>query len=190
MAMPKSTATRNLRREVTLVTVSIVAAFAAQQLGYLERALDWLEPWHPLASLAAGVFYSSIFTVAPATITFGELATRLPAWQVALLGGAGAMAGDLLIFRFLRSTLAAQLQRWAASRRRPRWRRLLHPRHDWPLLITGALIIASPLPDEIGLALMGFTQVRAWRLALLSFLLNSCGIFVIGLIAQATSQQI
>jgi hypothetical protein len=43
----------------------------------------------------------------------------------------------------------------------------------------GALIIASPLPDEFGLALMGISRMRALVLMPISFVMNALGIYCI-----------
>jgi len=41
----------------------------------------------------------------------------------------------------------------------------------------GALIIISPLPDELGVSLMGISKLKWYRFLLLSFTLNTLGIF-------------
>jgi hypothetical protein len=48
----------------------------------------------------------------------------------------------------------------------------------------GAIIIASPLPDELGLALLGVSTLSRPQFFLLSFAMNSLGIFIILLVAQ------
>ena len=47
------------------------------------------------------------------------------------------------------------------------------------LPVIGAIIIASPLPDELGVSLMGMSQMKASRFILLSYILNSIGIFLV-----------
>ena len=49
----------------------------------------------------------------------------------------------------------------------------------------GGLILASPLPDELGVAVLGFSKMRLKYFALLSFVFNFLGIAVIGLVARA-----
>ncbi len=48
----------------------------------------------------------------------------------------------------------------------------------------GALIIASPFPDEIGLAMMGIVKLEPKFLVPISFILNSIGILILLLVAQ------
>jgi len=54
----------------------------------------------------------------------------------------------------------------------------------WSMVLFGALVIASPLPDEIGLAMMGLSKVKTLLFIPISFSLNAFGILIIGLIAR------
>jgi uncharacterized membrane protein YdjX (TVP38/TMEM64 family) len=45
------------------------------------------------------------------------------------------------------------------------------------------LIIASPLPDELGVALLaGFTHIKPWKFAIISYVCNTLGILIMLLI--------
>ncbi|MFH1990444.1 MAG: hypothetical protein ABIJ19_01135 [Patescibacteria group bacterium] len=55
----------------------------------------------------------------------------------------------------------------------------------WSLAFLGALVIASPLPDELGLMMLGFSKMKTSLFVPVSFLFNSLGILIIGLIARA-----
>ncbi|MDO8658949.1 MAG: hypothetical protein Q7K55_09495, partial [Candidatus Levybacteria bacterium] len=57
---------------------------------------------------------------------------------------------------------------------------VLHTKYfSWTLPVIGAIIIASPLPDEIGVSLISISKMKTYRFLLLSFILNSIGIFSI-----------
>jgi hypothetical protein len=55
---------------------------------------------------------------------------------------------------------------------------------SWAMLVAGAIIIASPLPDELGVALMGIGEIRPRVFLPLSFAMNTLGIVIVGLAAQ------
>lgn len=55
----------------------------------------------------------------------------------------------------------------------------------WFAFFIGGLIIASPFPDELGIALMGFSKMRILPFMIMSFIFNSLGILVIGLVAKS-----
>jgi hypothetical protein len=54
----------------------------------------------------------------------------------------------------------------------------------WLPLFVGGIILASPLPDEVGVSILGVAKMRPSRFMLMSFFFNSIGILVIGLIAR------
>ncbi len=63
-------------------------------------------------------------------------------------------------------------------------RKLFHtPYFAWFIPIIGAVIIASPLPDEIGVSILGISKMKNWKFLLLSFFLNTVGIFIIVTVA-------
>lgn len=166
-------------RDAIVVGISLgVAIVAAQQRVFSELVASMDVPiW--LAIVVAGVMYSSIFTVAPATVAFTQLATFAPVTEVVVLAGLGAMLGDAVVFRFFQGAIAA----WVAQHRSARffnWPKRL----QWWAIIAGAIIIASPLPDEIGIALMGLTPLQQRWFFPLSFGLNSAGILIIVLVGK------
>lgn len=127
----------------------------------------------------AGIFFTSIFTVAPALILLQAIAHSSNPWLVALAGGAGAVLGDYLIFRYIRTSLQGELiqlaKKFGIFRLRYLWRT---PYFAWIVPLMGALIIASPLPDELGVGLLGISKVKSWQFLFLSFCLNTGGISV------------
>lgn len=127
-----------------------------------------------------------MFTIAPATVILGELAQELPLAGVTILGGVGAACGDFILFRFVRDRIAqdlAYVRTLPQAHQRHAILRSHIPRFVWPLL--GALIIASPLPDELGILLMGLSRMNARTFFPISIVLNSLGILLIGLAARA-----
>jgi hypothetical protein len=52
------------------------------------------------------------------------------------------------------------------------------------LPVVGAVIIASPLPDELGLALLGFSRIDRRYFFAISYTMNFIGIVLIGLAAR------
>src|SRR3989344_1259828 len=137
-------------------------------------------------SFIAGILFVSVFTVAPATIALGEIAQSNSAITVAIIGGLGALIGDLIIFRFVRDRVSQHLFYLIKISKSERLFSIFKLRlFRWIIPFVGALIIASPLPDEIGVAMLGLSKIKNSYFILLSLLLNSAGILIIGLIAKA-----
>jgi len=60
------------------------------------------------------------------------------------------------------------------------FKKVLHTKYfSWTLPVIGAIIIASPFPDEIGVSLMGISKMKTYQFILISFLLNAIGIFLV-----------
>jgi hypothetical protein len=181
---------RKKRRQVLLdtliVAASLLAAAFIVQTGIvhaLAASFNELGVW---GSFLAGTFFTSMFTTAPAIVVLAELSQSNPLMVVAIFGGFGAALGDYLIFRFVRDRVAedtAFLLSHSKFTRLPKIFKTRLSRFMVPLV--GALIIASPLPDELGLALLGMSKMNDRRFLLLSFLLNAGGILIIGLVANS-----
>lgn len=129
-------------------------------------------------SVIVGIFFTSILTIAPASVAFAELAPHGTIWGIAACGALGAMVGDILILSFLKDHVAADVQHYVSFPRKQRFKRIFKHRFTrWVLAFVGALIIASPLPDELGLAMMGLSRVSLAVLGPVSFVMNFIGVY-------------
>lgn len=173
---------RNLFRDLAIIGLSIVLAVLLAKTGALESFLVKTQQSRIIGSFIAGIFFVSVFTVVPASVVLAELAQHNSIWLVALFGGLGALAGDFLIFLFVKDSLSKDLMYLAKKSRflkritsvfRLKFLRWLTP-------LAGALIVASPLPDELGLMLMGFSKMKSTVFIPLSLALNFLGILTVG----------
>lgn len=137
------------------------------------------------SSFLEGFFFTSMLTTPPAIIAIAESASYIAAWKLALIGATGAVCGDLLVFRFVQSRLVERILSAALQPRVLRFGSVIARSPLWWLSpLCGVLIIASPLPDEIGLVMMGLSSIRFTTFVPLSFAANAAGIFAIALTAQ------
>lgn len=160
------------------------------QTGALHALLEKTKDFGILQSFVAGFFFTSVFTIAPAMVAIAELAKIESLWILVPFGGLGAVVGDMIIFLFVRERLSKDMTAVIGKIvGRFKYRALVRSLNFKPLRwinpILGALIIASPLPDEIGLAFLGFSKIRPVIVIPLVFLFNSFGILAVGLVAQA-----
>ena len=87
---------------------------------------------------------------------------------------------------FFRDRVVRELKPYLAKIGTPKIRHLFRtPYFAWLLPASGALIIASPLPDEVGVGLMGSSKLSNSRFLIFSYLLNATGIFFVVLLAQS-----
>lgn len=173
--------------DILLIAVSIGVAVLLARSGVLGEVLRLTGEVELLGSFIAGFFFTSIFTTAPAIAALGELGRLYDLVPVAFAGALGAVIGDLLIFRFIRDEFAAHLLELVSHRRIGHRVRVFFHRKlfRWASFFVGGLIIASPLPDELGISVLGFTKMKTSWFLLLSFAFNFIGIVLIGLVARA-----
>ena len=114
-----------------------------------------------IGAFISGIFFVSVFTVAPAAIVLFFLAETLNPLIVALFAGSGAVIGDYLIFRFLRDRVFDEIKPLLLKNGGNLLMKLFKtPYFAWGLSLVGAFIIASPFPDEVGIGLLGASKLR------------------------------
>lgn len=154
--------------------------------GILANILSVLTQFGMFSQLLAGFLYSSIFTSALSVFMITMLAKNHSALEIAVFGGIGAMFVDLLIFITFRAAYFSHHSPLARSKRFKYFIKTLRRSRIFNILapIIGLLVIASPLPDELGLAIIGLTKTSYLLVSILTFILNGVGIYIIARIAQ------
>ena len=183
--MNKTNSKNNVVRDLGIMVFSIIIALILAKTGALASILTSTQEWRLLGSLVAGIFFVSIFTAAPAGVVLFEIAAVNSIWEVALFGGIGALIGDLIIFRFIKDGLSEDIHWLIRKTKQERLTSIFRLKlFRWLIPFIGALIVASPLPDEIGLAMMGLSKMKMSVFIPISFALNFFGILIIGLFAN------
>lgn len=178
---------RHWRYENTaLLIVSIILVFYLAQTPLLDKVISAAGELSYLGAFIVGMFFVSTFTVAPAIVILYHLAdTTLHPVEVAVLAGLGAMVGDYVIFRFMKDRVFEELGPIFKKLRHPGVRDLFKsPFFAWLGPLFGAFLIASPLPDEVGVSLLGLTKIKRWQFFVMTFVLNSIGILLTVLAAR------
>ncbi|OGG56748.1 hypothetical protein A3D71_03670 [Candidatus Kaiserbacteria bacterium RIFCSPHIGHO2_02_FULL_55_20] len=178
-----------ITREAWALVISILLSIWLLKTDAMGAFVEHAAAFEEISSFISGIFFTSILTTAPAIVALGELGQHIAPWKVAVFGGAGAVCGDILIFRFLHSPLANYIIRAAFS---PRLRHmgavLAKGALWWTVPLLGAIVIASPLPDEIGLLMMGLSGIRLRSFIVLAYTMNTAGIYVVAVTAQALAR--
>lgn len=176
-----------LLQDVLIIAASVGIAVFLTQTDTLVTLLTSTKELEFLGSFLAGLFFTSVFTAAPAVVTLGEIARANSLAPVVVFGALGAVVGDLLIFRFVRDRFSEHLKELSGYKGVLRRARVLLKMRffRWLSLFVGGVIIASPFPDELGIGLLGLSKMKTTWFIPLSFLLNGVGILAIGLVARA-----
>lgn len=177
---------RHFLQDLMILALSVGVAVAIVYFHLVPQLLAYLGDGVALASFVAGIFFTSVATTAPAIAVLGELSLQGNPLVVALFGGLGAVVGDYIIFVFVRDRVSDDVAYLLARTGTPRFFKIFHRRtFRWVLPLIGGLIIASPFPDELGLALLGVAKLPTSRFLMISFAFNTVGIVLIGLAARS-----
>jgi hypothetical protein len=176
--MRKSKAKTELAKDLALVFLGAIIAFILSYFGFIAWAIDFIGN-EILVSFFSGIFFTSVFTIAPASIALVNV-NGVSIMTISFLGALGALCGDLILFFFIRDRFAKDVM---DSMKPSVLRHILNTFHlgfmKWISPILGALIIASPLPDEFGLALLGLSRTRISILIPVSFIMNFLGVYLL-----------
>lgn len=175
-----------LIQDVAIIAFSILLAIVLVKANILSDILLTTQKLHTLGSFVAGMFFTSIFTTAPAIVTLGHIAKDNSIILNALFGAFGAVLGDIVIFQFIKDRLSEHLLDVIGHN--SIWKRT-HTLYKlkyfrWFTFLAGGLLIASPLPDELGIGLLGFTKMKLKQFVPLSLFFNFIGIVLIGILAR------
>src|SRR3989344_7166586 len=143
-------------KNLTLLFFGIYLAYFIFRLDYFHQFLENLQNFGYIGAFFAGVLFVSTFTIASGAVTLLILAEKLSAVELGIIAGAGAVFGDYLIFRFVRNDIAKEVEELYRTFGPKHLTHVLHSKYfSWFFPLFGAIIIASPLPDELGVSLLG-----------------------------------
>lgn len=177
--MKRSQARHELIKDFLLIIIGVVLALFLSTSGILDAIIHVIGNT-AVSSFIAGILFTSVFTLGPSSVALVHIAEQGTLSTVAIWGALGAVCGDLILFFFIRDQFAEHLTR---SLRPSLVKKILTSFHlgfmKWLSPIIGALIIASPLPDEFSMMVLGLSKVRIAVLIPISFVMNVLGIYLL-----------
>ncbi len=165
---------------LTLVFISIILTIFLSKYNFLNQALFNLRHIPFFGSFIAGILYVSASTVALSILIFSDLSKTLSPIEIAIIAGIGGTVADFVLFRFFKGDILSEITPIYNKLGGKHLTKLMRHRSlRWSLPIIGAIIIASPFPDEIGVTLMGLSKIKTYQFVLLSLFLDISGIFLL-----------
>ena len=146
---------------------------------------DFIRKLGLLGVFLGGMLYISTFTFSAGLVSLVVLAPMYNPLLVVAIAAAGAVTGDFLIFRFVRDDLEGELwdlyTRFGGKYISKVFKLKIF---SWILPVLGAIVVASPFPDEIGVSLMGISDISTKRFIAICYTLNAIGIFGIVVVSD------
>ena len=166
-------------KHLTFFAISIIFSIFLSRYEAFNTFLLNLGNWGYIGAFFAGVLFVSTFTATTGAVILLILAEKLSPIEMAILAGLGGVVGDFAIFRFVKDGLLSEIIPIYNRLGGGHLTRVLRTKYfRWTLRIIGAIIIASPFPDELGVSLMGITKIKTYQFLLLAFVLDTVGVFL------------
>lgn len=177
--------------KIMLLAASVLLAYAMFRTESVQSYFHGLGEFGYISSFFGGMMFAFGFGAPFGVAILATIADDVNIILGCLLGGLGALASDYLLFKFIRLTFTDEIERFKHSRAFGLFRGLLVRRVPAKLsfyisLGIAGMVIASPLPDEFGVALLaGLTTVKETTFAAIAFSLNTLGILAVMILGLA-----
>jgi len=164
--------------------IAIIFAYLIFSNAFVKDSISGLDDWGYLNAFIAGVFFAFGFT---SPLSAGLFITLNPEniWLVGVIGGLGAMLGDLFILQFIRFSFMDEFKKLKKEKiskeiEKSISKTLGNKMKIYLMYAFAGILIASPLPDEAGVIMLaGLTKIKPYILSVISFALNTIGILVL-----------
>ena len=170
--------------KLLLLVLAIILAYYLFNLPVISDFFASIQRLDYIGMFMAGMLLSFGFS-APFSIGFFITSHPGNILLATLMGGIGAMVGDILIFRTIRLSFMDEFKELNHAKiiktieKAIEHNKNILIRH-YLLYIFAGILIVTPLPDEIGISMLaGLTTVNQKKLAVISFILHSIAVFLI-----------
>lgn len=176
-------------KNLILLILGVIAALILIQIPGFHELLLKLGNFGYLGAFIAGMLFTSTFTLTIGAVILLNLAGSLPFFPLVVISALGAVLCDFLIFKFVKNGVNEEIkplyQEVEKLEKKAHLKKILHTKYfAWTLPVLGALVIVSPLPDELGVSLLGISEIKILRFILISFCSHGVGMTL--LISAAT----
>lgn len=138
-----------------------------------------VEPFGIGGIFIAGMMYSYSLTTSLGALLLPAFLATSSIPLIAVVGGLGGTFADLTIFKTIRGNLKKEIKRIGNTKLMKSAMHFHIVRYAWFRDLFGILLIMSPLPDEIGIAVMATTRMKESTFRLISLIGNIVGIYIL-----------
>ncbi|MBP9818007.1 hypothetical protein KBC75_04660 [Candidatus Shapirobacteria bacterium] len=168
-------------KNIILFLLGLILVFLFSVSPLFNFFIKFISGFGLVSAFIAGMLFVSTFTVAGGGLILLSLAKILPPTSLIFVAGLGAVTGDWLVFTFVKSQVISEISPiYERFLEKHHLKKLLHTRYfAWTLPVIGALVIASPLPDELGISLMGLSSLSPLTFLLISLASHALGMTIL-----------
>lgn len=167
-------------KHTTFALLTVAVFIVALDTAIVQGSMTYIQEMGIAGLVIAGVLFTSFFTAAPAVLILLTMAEAYDPLIVAFYAAAGSVIGDWIILKIFEERIAYELLPLAKKfHLRGVIRSVRRKKNREKATILGMVVIASPLPDELGIGLLGIAHLPTISLLVITFLLNAAGILVL-----------
>lgn len=170
--------------KIMLLILAIIMAYILFRNPFVNSFISHLGTLSYIGIFFAGMLFSFGFT-APFAVGFFITLNPSNIWIAGIIGGFGALMSDLVIFNTIKLSFEDEFEKLRNSKTFVNIsnlieRNLNHKIKIYLMYAFAGILIASPLPDEVGVTMLaGLTTISAKNLVPISFILNTLGILIL-----------
>ena len=167
--------------KLTFFVICIVAAYFLFKYGLFSGLINHMGEYGLFSVFIAGILFAFGFT-SPFAVAYFVALNPSSILITTVIGGLGTLLGDLVIFSIIKVSFMNEFNRLEHEKLIRRAEKFFgedfHGKFwHYFLIVFAGFIIASPLPNEIGITMFaGLGKINHYFLAVLSFVLGALGI--------------
>ena len=166
-------------KNITLTILGIVLVVFLSKDPTFNGLISSIGTLRFLGAIIGGALFVCTFTISLGALILFGLAKTVSPFEIGIFAAIGAVFTDFVVFRFVKNNLTDEIKELYEQVSGHHIRKVIHSGFfTWALPVVGAIIMASPLPDEIGVSLMGISKMSHLKFIILSFILNAIGIVI------------
>ncbi len=173
--------------KLALLILIITSAYIVFSNPAIKEIINNIDSTGYTAAFIGGLLFSFGFTT---PIAIGMFIVLEPSniLYASLIGGVGAVISDIIIFKIIKFSFMDEFYRLENTKPIKKLTREIKNDfskkvRNYMLMIFAGLIIASPLPDELGVSMLaGLTHIKQSHFIVMSYLANTLGIAIMLLI--------
>lgn len=171
-----------------MLTIILALVFFYESTNYAPFN-DFVISLKYLGTFLAGLFYSYGFTSNPATAILLILAQEQNILLATLIASIGTLLSDLLIFIFIKNSFIDEIEKLKKEKTikylQKKTKTIFGHYYKYIIPTIAAILIASPLPTEIGITMMtSIKKISIKKFIIIAYILHTLGILTILLIGN------
>lgn len=169
------------KHNLRLLFVGTILAFVLIKANQFTNLTGIVNSYPVFFAYFGGMLFASTFTVSTGAIILVSLSQSNPFAIVSVLATLGAITCDSFIFLAIKDNVSHHIsETYSYFSKHNHLHKILHTRYfAWTLPVIGAVLMATPLPDELAVSLLGLSKLSYSKFVTIALISHFIGISLI-----------